>query len=838
MTGRIKRIRKSFFILVAGTVLLGTCGCESGNKETTAVNESTLETAFEAESSESFETFETDEFEERKASSSGNLERTMAYIESVDMEKYTEASWNEFVQIYSEIYTEYMDGASDERCDELQRELETAKCRLQFRMSEDEGKPLVFRELSVEDMVADMGTGWNLGNTMDGHSGFTPNETIWQSDITTQSLIDAIHDYGFHTIRIPVTWGTMIADDYSINDKWISRVQDIVDYCMNQDMYVIINIHHDGADHAGWLNISAEDIDLVYEKYEEVWRNIANRFRDYDEHLIFESMNEVYGEGSDVNNDTRTIMNMNQIFVNVVRSTGSNNAIRWLSVPGRYTNIEHMTNEKYGFEMPEDTVENRLFASVHYYDYSFGMEESMTKTSFDASKVNALEKECKKLIDRFTSRSIPVIMGEYGAVNKNNPTQRAYHNEVFNYLLKQAGVVPVYWDQGWYDRSKTPADYSFSLVDRVTGQSIDKEVTDALMRGYFADGALSSVSEIEMDSDIIPIEGLETDTEEIQITVGDDFSIPYTALPENTNDVLLWKSSDTGIATVYNGIVRAKGIGRTTVTAYSQSGSMEKEFSVYVVPMMTEAAASEIYFADETVVLATGSYVFLEPELVTDDEKVYLYYRSMDPTVATVSKTGKLTAVSEGETTIVMTATDGTEITVSVLVEEVVSEQILHLALNVLYNDEENSYYGNEVGASIEVTTDGEYTLSFDCAGDLSQAAVSAGVSGLNNLTAIYIKDNGVTNGDKKKSGLVSCDIVYNQIIVDGVELTLKSMEPKSAIKTSGILDTNDPFNSWDGSVVEEVVEKSHVLNMKIDGIDNPQTVTVVFTLSNLVFEE
>ena len=122
----------------------------------------------------------------------------------------------------------------------------------------------------------------------------TVNETLWQNDETTQALIDAVHDLGFNTVRIPVTWGTMINDeDYSINEKWISRVQDIVDYCIRQDMYVIINIHHDGADQSGWLRVGTDDLPALYEKFEGVWTTIANYFKDYDEHLIFFSPDEV-----------------------------------------------------------------------------------------------------------------------------------------------------------------------------------------------------------------------------------------------------------------------------------------------------------------------------------------------------------------------------------------------------------------------------------------------------------------------------------------------------------------------------------------------------------------
>ncbi len=162
---------------------------------------------------------------------------------------------------------------------------------------------------------------------------------------------------------------------------------------------------------------------------------------------------------------------------------------------------------------------------------------------------------------------------------------------------------------------------------------------------------------------------------------------------------------------------------------------------------------------------------------------------------------------------------------------------VLNIALNVMFNDADLAYYGNEVGAYIEVKEDGQYTLTFDCAENLSGSGITAGVVGLSNLTAIYIKDYAVTTGQIGASNLESCDIKYDKIVVDGVELTITNTEAKSGIKTSGIFDTNDPLNAWDGSAVAETIvdTEAHVLN--IDGVTNPQKIEVTFTISNLVFK-
>jgi endoglucanase len=701
------------------------------------------------------------------------------------------------------------------------------------------GNPLPYRELSADEIIGEMGAGWNLGNTMDGHTGFTPSEILWQNVVTTKALMKAVHDLGFNTVRIPVTWGTMIddANGYAIDDKWISRVQDIVDYCIAQDMYVIINLHHDGAEQSGWLRVAAEDIDPVYEKFEGVWRNIAQRFKDYDEHLIFESMNEVVGDdNSDAGciRDTQVIMNLNQIFVDTVRSTGSNNALRWLSVPGRYTNIDKMTDPKIGFDLPKDSVENRLFVSVHYYDFNFGMNENGSFDTFTYDQVLSLASHFQKLEERFTSRGIPVILGEYGAINKNNPAERAYHIEALTRICQAEKIVACYWDQGWYDRTLDP-DYSYALVDRSTGKSIDPAVTDALMRGTYLPAASEDYSDIIKDTKVINITELKVSEEKVTLTLGDNKKLTAEYAPADSNDIVLWKTGDETVVTVFNGNLRARGIGTATVTAFSQSGSVEKTVQVTVNAKAGSAPCTAINLDSSEYETEIEGCLNLEPGLEPAGTDAYVTYRSSKEEVACVSPLGKVVGKAAGTAYITAAASSGVTKTVKVTVKEADSSKELPIAINVYYNDGDTSYYSNEVGESVTVSGDGQYTLTFDCTKHLSDAAKAAGVTGLNNLTAVYIKDYNVTRGLEQKSPLVSCNIMYNKVVVDGVGLTVNQTEPKSAIKASGILDTNDPLNSWDGSFVNEVTVDNHVLN--ISTITNPQVITVTFTLSDMVFE-
>lgn len=704
-------------------------------------------------------------------------------------------------------------------------------------VAEVEGTGLPFRNLTADEIVAEMGTGWNLGNTMDGHTGFTPSETSWQSVITTKGLIETVHNAGFNTVRIPITWGTMIDDsnNYTINEQWISRVQEIVDYCVSQDMYAIINIHHDGAEQNGWLHIAAEDPQPVYDKFQAVWKQIAERFRDYDEHLIFEDMNEVTG-GDDtpdgILRDMQVIMKLNQIFVDTVRATGSNNAQRWLSVPARYTNITNTCKDEYGFTMPEDEA-GRLFLSVHYYDWQFGLQDNMGVTAWTLDKSKAVQNEFD-LLKKFTSQGYPVILGEYGCVDKNNTAERAYHVEVVNRICQMSGVVPCLWDIGWYDRTKTP-DYSFSMFDRTTYEYLYKDITDAIMRGMFTTSNAGIMS-IEKPETVTSITDFTLSDEKMTITIGEDAVITTTAEPTTNNDVILWKTADSSIATVYNGHIQARGIGTTTITAYTQSGSAEHTINVTVIAQSSENPVTKIKTASAVMQVNVGKSASLEAEMTPDNTDAFLTYQSTNPDVVTVNEMGRITGTGIGTAYVVITASTGLTKSVKVKVSAVSSSGDLDVALNVYYNDNVNEYYGNDYGAPVTITGPGQYTVVFDAATDLSAAAQTAGVTSISGAGAIYIKDHAVTLLEATKTAAQSCKIRYDKVVVDGVELTITNTAEKEAVKASGVLDTGDPLNAWDGSAVAEV-EAGTDFVLKFTSVENPKRIEVTFTVLDLVFE-
>lgn len=342
--------------------------------------------------------------------------------------------------------------------------------------------------------------GWNLGNQLEAVNGSTPSETAWGNPVITETIIKAVKDAGFKSIRIPVSYLSKIGDgpNYTIDSAWLDRVQEIVDMCIDNGLYAIINIHGDGyyTISGGWLLCAESDQKTIKAKYEKVWAQIAARFKNYDEHLIFESMNEVFD--GNYNGPTAeyyaNINEYNQIFVDTVRKSGGQNANRYLLVPGWNTDI-NSTVEGTDFKLPDDSI-NRIMVSVHYYDpYEFCLKESAkgifrwgsaVKTQAPSwGKEDYLEGQFDKLYNSFISKGIPVIIGEYGAIDKSynderSTTYRAYYYEYLNYAAAKRGIVTVLWDNGFNGKN------GLGVFDRSTGKQTQPELIKAIMKGIKA----------------------------------------------------------------------------------------------------------------------------------------------------------------------------------------------------------------------------------------------------------------------------------------------------------------------------------------------------------------
>lgn len=349
----------------------------------------------------------------------------------------------------------------------------------------------VMREgLTALEATRLMGNGINLGNTLeacDNNVGIKTNtplsyETHWGQPKTTQAMIDGMKAAGFDTIRIPVAWMTnathLYEGDYTIDADYMDRVEEVVRYARKAGMYVIINDHWDGGWYGMFGSESAETRALAMEAYKGMWQQIAERFRDYSDYLIFESANEELGGRFDENSplycsdsvvtyltdDERYALTneINQTFVDVVRATGGNNATRFLLIAGYSTDINQTCDDR--FQMPKDTVDSKLMISVHYYDpWSYcGASSAVSATKWGkVSDYEYLDQQLAKMT-KFTEAGYGVVIGEYGALPcsdglKDNTL--AYHTAFLDACTKY-NLTNCLWDcSGLYKRvSQTFAD--------------------------------------------------------------------------------------------------------------------------------------------------------------------------------------------------------------------------------------------------------------------------------------------------------------------------------------------------------------------------------------------
>ena len=365
-----------------------------------------------------------------------------------------------------------------------------------------------FEDLNQSQIVEAMGPGWNLGNQLESVTDNVPEETNWGNPVITEKLIQSVKAAGFKSIRIPVSYFAKIDDDkdYTIDSKWLDRVQEVVNYCIKNDLYAVINIHGDGYNtiDGSWLLCNGKNQTEIKKKYKKVWKQIAERFKNYDEHLLFESMNEEFdGSYSEPNKEYyQNINDYNQIFVDTVRKTGDNNTKRWLIIPGWNTNIDYTAGD-YGFKLPTDQYrdksidkeEQRIMISVHYYspwDFCGGENCVITQWGNEADDPSKTSTTCDETYMKnqlnlmkttFADKGYPVFIGEYGSIDKTsydseNEYYRAYFARKLCQLSRKNGCIPMYWDNGYNGV------HGFGLFDRTTCEVTQPVIIDAIMEGF------------------------------------------------------------------------------------------------------------------------------------------------------------------------------------------------------------------------------------------------------------------------------------------------------------------------------------------------------------------
>jgi endoglucanase len=335
-------------------------------------------------------------------------------------------------------------------------------------------------ELTAVELSQQMGVGWNLGNSLEAVG--PGDETAWGNPVVTQTLIDAVKAAGFDTLRIPVGWSVFSdAESFTIDPAWLTRVAEVVDYALNADLYVVINEHWDG----GWLDHPTYDQESALStRLSTMWTQIATHFVDYDQRLLFAGTNEVRFEMTfdTPTEEYYTVQNgFNQAFVDAVRATGGNNADRYLVVQGFNTNIDHAVDFAV---IPTDTVSDRLFMEVHYYDpYNFTLNTTSNVTEWPSTtetwaNETWVDAQMAKMQTSFVNQGVAVIVGEYAVASRDSVSgfeeSRVRWNRYITESAVAHGLVPIYWDAG------ATGDGTSGLFDRSTGSIVYPDIVDAI----------------------------------------------------------------------------------------------------------------------------------------------------------------------------------------------------------------------------------------------------------------------------------------------------------------------------------------------------------------------
>lgn len=310
---------------------------------------------------------------------------------------------------------------------------------------------------TAQETVTDMGFGWNLGNSLDSYSGTTfgsnrgstSSETAWGNPATTKAMIDMVKQSGVKTIRVPVTWYEhMDPNTYQIDQVWMNRVEEIVNWVLEDDMYCIINVHHDTGE-KGWLKANSNNLQNKKQIFTSIWEQVSDNFKDYGDKLLFEGFNEILdgtenqwwipgSEACPISND------LNQIFVDTVRKSGGNNSKRTLVCNTYCAGANNEITSQ--FVLPRDTVSNKIIVQTHVYQpFEFTHEDYPNVTTWTSGP---LDNVLNNINRTFVKKGIPVIVGEFGCANKGNMDQITSWSRYLVEKCTNYGIGCIWWDNG------------------------------------------------------------------------------------------------------------------------------------------------------------------------------------------------------------------------------------------------------------------------------------------------------------------------------------------------------------------------------------------------------
>lgn len=348
--------------------------------------------------------------------------------------------------------------------------------------------------------VRDMKIGWNLGNTFDAiNDSWTGDEldleSSWCGIKTTKDMIDDIKEAGFNSVRVPVSWHNHVDENYQISEAWLNRVQEVVNYAYDNGMYVILNIHHDNSEDFMYPDSARLEQSVKY--VTTIWEQLCLRFQEYDQHLIFECMNEprlvgsqyewwINASAEECKDAIACINEINQAFVDTIRDSGGSNATRYLMVPGYDASPDGVLND--GFVLPTDAegTENRLIVSVHAYTpYSFALQaagENGSTAEFDSDSPSStadINNFMDKLYRKFISNGIPVVIGEFGSRDKDRNVQDRIDHATYYIAAARARGISCFW---WDNNAFSGDGENFGLYRRRQGKFLYPEMVTGLMK--------------------------------------------------------------------------------------------------------------------------------------------------------------------------------------------------------------------------------------------------------------------------------------------------------------------------------------------------------------------
>ncbi|WP_307556000.1 cellulase family glycosylhydrolase [Paenibacillus sp. V4I5] len=331
------------------------------------------------------------------------------------------------------------------------------------------------KETKMQSYVSAMQPGWNLGNTFDAFNTTDPtknDETAWGNPRVTKEFIKEIKKQGFKSIRIPITWNGRMGDapDYTIDPAWMDRVQQVVDWSLEEGLYVMINVHHDAW---MWVRTMPTNHDEVLARYTAVWTQIADRFKNHSNKLMFESINEPEFLNVDITTQLAFLDEINTTFVHLVRASGGANADRPLVLPTLYCNDEKVRVDSLASTIAKLNDPN-LITTVHFYGlWNFSINIG-GYPKFEADTIKVVDTLIDNVSNAFVSKGIPVIVGEYGLLGWDVSEGLPEHGEMLKYIeyftskAVENKLALMLWDNG-------------GRFDRRTLQWNDPELYDQIM---------------------------------------------------------------------------------------------------------------------------------------------------------------------------------------------------------------------------------------------------------------------------------------------------------------------------------------------------------------------